>query len=465
MKIILIQIKGGCLKLKLFELVDKTIEILNSNQVKYKNAERNINDFLVSVFSANENYIGYSSRVKSEQSIRSKIIRRKYYLEYEDPHDIIDNLSDIIGITLECRFISDEKKLFEQLKSAFLLNGNPFVVAKNNENIYLNFEVPQPQKQKNGFDNYRIDGYFLDGKDKINFELQIKSLINTFWSGIEHEVIYKNNNYLLFDSFLSELLISVKANLDTIDYQLTQIYNQMTNTENSGVGMDGTNFKSYLGKEINDLFSIKLKETIDIEADIKKVSALLSHYLYLEDFVKSDFPQMVMIQYFEKLNLLSEMEMDFTANIIIDEQINNGDNFTNIFGKYCLWIMNVDFDWHVLFSMLFMLQSDEVVVKFNNFVRFIKDLLFSPQWFKEKVAKLSSHNNFKDIESELLKTVADSLIAQKSVKIVYEENLYRVMLIIRQFFEECLTGLETGVILNQADQLTKLADEINQVFN
>ncbi len=451
--------------MKLFKLVDETIEILNDNNSIYKEAEKDINDFLVNVFSSNENYIGYSSRVKSENSIRSKIIRRKYYLDYDNPSDIISNLSDIVGVTIECRFIADEKELFEQLKTAFKKNGSPFSIAKDNKNIFMNFKAFQPQKQKNGFDNYRIDGYYLINNEKVNFELQIKSLINTFWSGIEHEVIYKNNNYLLFDSFLSELLITVKSNLDTIDYQLTQIYNQMTSSEDSGIGMDTTNFKSYLGKEINNLFSIKLKETIDIEADIKKVSALLSHYLYLEDFVKSEFPQMVIIEYFEKLNLLSETEMDFTVNIRIDEQINNGDNFTKIFGEYCLWVMNVDFDWHVLFSMLFMLQNDEVIVKFNNFIKFIKNLLFSPNWFKEQISILSKYDTFEDIEAKILKTVANSLIEQKSVNIVYEENLYKVMLIIREFFEKTQKLLENNESVDIDNQLEKLKENIYQVFD
>ena len=38
--------------------------------------------------------------------------------------------------------------------------------------------------------------------EKVNFELQVKSLIHVFWSEIEHEIIYKNNNYMLMDGFM-----------------------------------------------------------------------------------------------------------------------------------------------------------------------------------------------------------------------------------------------------------------------
>ena len=133
-----------------------------------------------------------------------------------------------MGVTLECRFKEDEVRLLKKIKEGFVDDENEFSQAKKDSSIYLNLKMDQPQKQKNGFDDYRIDGYCYQNGVKVNFELQIKSLINTFWSGIEHEVIYKNNNYLLFDNFLKEMLTSIKSNLETIDYQLTKIYGQMT---------------------------------------------------------------------------------------------------------------------------------------------------------------------------------------------------------------------------------------------
>lgn len=450
--------------MKLFKLVEDTIELLNDNVERYSLVERQINEFLVNAVEDNENYIGSASRVKSESSLRSKIIKRKYYLEYDSAEDIINNLSDVIGVTLECRFKEDEIKLYNQLMNAFDINGDEFSQAKGNERIFMNFRGDQPQKQSNGYDIFRIDGYYILHDEKINFELQIKSLINIFWSGIEHEVIYKNNNYLMFDAFLKDMLMSVKTNLDTIDSQLTQIYTEMTHKGNDSIGMDGTNFKGFLGKEINNLFAFKLKETAEIDIDIKKISALLSHYLYLEEFVKSDSPQIIMIDYFEKLDLLSKTDMDFTVKIEIKEEISNGDKFQETFGNHCLWIMNVDFDWHVLFSMLFMMQEDEAVVQFNKFITFIKTLLFAPKWYNEscdKIRELSSEENFQD---DLYELVANCLINQQSVSVVYEENLYEIMLLIRNFVDDIIRNLENGNSIDFDDRNNDLVNQINDIF-
>lgn len=450
--------------MKIFEIVDQTVTLFNQNIDEYARIERIVNDFLISIVESNENYIGSASRVKNENSLRSKIIKRKYYLEYDQASDIINNLSDIIGVTLECRFKEDEVKLFNQIKHAFIESDDEFLQSKENPNLYLNLNCPQPQKQSNGYDIFRIDGYYLYNNERVNFELQIKSLINTFWSGIEHEVIYKNNNYLMFDSFLKEMLTAVKNNLDTIDAQLTQIYTEMTHKGNDSIGMDGTNFKAFLGKEINNLFAFKLKETAEIDIDIKKISALLSHYLYLEEFVRSDSPQIVMLEYFEKLDLLSKTDMDFTVKIDIEEEISNGDEFKSIFGQYCLWAMNIDFDWHVLFSMLFMMQDDDLVLKFNNFINFIKNLLFSPGWFKESVAIISQADGCENIESDLYTIVATNLVNQKSVSIVYEENLYHVMVLIREFVKEVKNKIENKENINIKEMYTKLGSDINKIF-
>lgn len=451
--------------MKLFKLVEDTVDLLNQNLSQYSLVEECVTSYLVGVVSTNENYIGSTSRIKSENSLRNKIIKRKYYLEYETAEEIIDNLSDVIGITLECRFKEDEIKLYEQIIESFeLVEGQKFSKAKDNDNIFMKLNGDQPQRQTNGFDIYRIDGYYIDGDKKINFELQIKSLINTFWSGIEHEVIYKNNNFLMFDSFLKDLLNSVKSNLDIIDSQLTQIYTEMTHKSNYSIGMDGTNFKSFLAKEINNLFSLKLKETAEIDIDIKKISALLSHYLYLEEFVKSDSPQIVMIDYFEKLDLLSKTDMDFTVRIDIKEEISNGDRFQEVFGRYCLYVMNIDFDWHVLFSMLFMLQEDDAVVKFNNFIAFIKNLLFEPTWYRESTTEIAKIPGCEEIAEGLYGQVASSLIKQNSVSIIYEENLYQVMVLIRKFIDDLNNDIKNEETIKLKDRYHSLDEDICNIF-
>ncbi len=71
----------------------------------------------------------------------------------------------------------------------------------------------------------------------FNFELQIKSLVNVFWGEIEHKIIYKNNNYTVWDSFFKDIMGSINENLSMIDKQLHIIDDQFKqlNTINPSV--------------------------------------------------------------------------------------------------------------------------------------------------------------------------------------------------------------------------------------
>ena len=453
------------MKLKLFKIVDETVELFNQSYNRYNEIEEYVNNFLHDVVGANEKYIGTTSRVKSDVSLRNKIVKRKYYLEFDNAQDIIDNLSDVIGVTIECRFKEDEAAIYSLLEENFNLPDSGYAQSKTDPSIFMNFSMKQPQIQNNGFDIYRIDGYFINNDVKTNFELQIKSLINTFWSGIEHEVIYKNNNYLLFDSFLKDLLLSVKSNLDVIDSQLTQIYTEMTYKGNDSLGMDGTNFKAFLGKEINNIFANKLKETSQIEIDIKKISALLSHYLYLDDFVTSDYPQLIMLNYFEKLDLLSKTDMDFTRSINIEKDNDHLSVFHHIFGNYCYEVINIDFDWHVLFAMLLMLKDADATLKFNGFISFIEDLIFEPRWFQNIIAQINTNVKLPGLHDDVIRIVAQVLVDQNSVEVIYEENLYNVMVVVRTFMNDLLKKSKSydSLIINSDYDL--LIYNLYKVFN
>ncbi|MDZ5010960.1 (p)ppGpp synthetase, partial [Clostridium perfringens] len=120
------------------------------------------------------------------------ILRNSYYKKYKNSEEFISNLSDLVGVRIECRFIEDEKTIHKMLKKHFNIKGlKGYFYNDDNANIRLELESKQPQKQKNGFGIYRIDGLYQHNNRSIKFELQIKSLVNIFWGEIEHKVIYK----------------------------------------------------------------------------------------------------------------------------------------------------------------------------------------------------------------------------------------------------------------------------------
>ncbi|MCG4682665.1 (p)ppGpp synthetase, partial [Faecalibacillus intestinalis] len=74
------------------------------------------------------------------------------------------NLSDLIGVRLECRFIEEERNIYKLLKSYFNISEDHiYYYNEENENIRIRLDKDQPRKQKNGFEIYRIDGLFLYG--------------------------------------------------------------------------------------------------------------------------------------------------------------------------------------------------------------------------------------------------------------------------------------------------------------
>ncbi len=294
------------MRLQLFDLADKSTEMLRKKQPTFQYVEKKVVDVFKAILSDKDvDSIAFTSRIKSAKSLKEKMIRNKYYLECKTPEDVFRMLPDLIGVTVECRFISDENKIYQQLLSHFKQSYQGYAQCSDDEALYLNLSMPQPQRQRNGFTLYRIDGYYLFGDERINFEFQIKALVHRFWSEIEHQVVYKNPHIIFNDRFMKSVLSSIHDNLEVVDHQLQIVYEQMKaqSAENSDFGMSEQGFKSFLAKSINDLYSIKMVESLGFTTDFKKCSAILSQYIYIKDFLNSENPHYRMIEYFEHFNL------------------------------------------------------------------------------------------------------------------------------------------------------------------
>ncbi|WP_461613047.1 hypothetical protein [Clostridium sp. Marseille-QA1073] len=104
-------------------------------------------------------------------------MRNNYYKKYSTVEEFFSNLSDLIGIRIECRFIEDEDKIYKVIKTHFTeINEEGYYYNSSKKNIKLKLSDKQPQEQKNGFKIFRIDGFYEYNDKKFNFELQIKSL-------------------------------------------------------------------------------------------------------------------------------------------------------------------------------------------------------------------------------------------------------------------------------------------------
>src|SRR5690606_13237082 len=216
------------MRLEIFEFIDETIAIVDGMKDVLEESNRELEYFFRGLFFEHDNILNISSRVKTTTSLKEKIFRNNFYLKYESPEELVANLSDLIGLRIECRFIEDEEDVYSKIVEEFNIPvEDGYYSSKENPNILLNLDDDQPQVQKNGFGIYKIDGKYIREDRIIRFELQIKSLVNVFWGEAEHKVLYKNYKYLLTEDLFRDIMYTLKENLIMVDKQLMILYNHL----------------------------------------------------------------------------------------------------------------------------------------------------------------------------------------------------------------------------------------------
>lgn len=424
------------MELALFDFITDTIQYYNMHKAGYEYVLGQVeNCFRELVKDDGEAVVSLHSRLKSEKSLKEKLIRNHFYLDYKDGEDAISHLSDLIGITIECRFIRNENEIYQKLLRHFIRSDEGWAVCREFEAMHLNTHMPQPQYQRNGFTIYRIDGYYVFNDAKVNFELQIKSMVHNFWSDIEHKIVYKNPDFAVYDRFNKSMLGAIRDNLDVVDHQLEIMFDEISDTsENRQIGMDEKGFKVFCAQSINELMNKKMAECFGFTTDFKKCSAILAQYIYLRDFINGEHNREQMVDYLEHLNYLSDTPMDLKEEVHLERKFEGRDIFCQKLGSYWEEVMNIDFQWHIFFVMLFAIQGGERADDLNDFVNVIEILVAQPGWFMNTFRRYSDEER-KDVRNTLLSSLADAMIDAKKIEMVHEDRLHRIMGVFRRYVE------------------------------
>ncbi len=450
------------MKLELFSFIDETLELYERRMPAFYYAEGQIKNAFQAMFNDGESVVSFRTRIKSLNSLKEKLIRNHFYLDFDSAEDAINHLSDLIGIIMQCRFIRNEAELYKQMFEFFEESNGGYSRCIIDKNIFLNLRMPQPQIQRNGFTIFRIDGYYLFNESRINFELQIKSLVHTFWSEIEHEVVYKNPDFVMYDSFNRNMLGAIRDNLDVVDRQLEIMYKEISyESKRAQIGMDEQGFKVFVARSVNDLVNRKMKESVGFTTDFKKCSATIAQYIYIHDFANGENNREKMITYLEMLSVMKDNPLDFSEKIVLETEFSHFDPFVDRLGRYLAGQLNVNFQWHVFFTILFTIQAEKDSVDLANFCKIIKLLLIQPRWF----AGTFSHFAKEDAEavrSELSNILLDALIDANTIRIVYEDNLYRCMNIFRAFTDK-VSARYMDIESYRADQAAIRNDLYHQI--
>ena len=452
--------------LKEFDFIDESIDMLRlmtptleliSDELK-KYFEEMLQD-------KNQEYINISSRVKSETSLQEKIIRNRYLKKYSEAASLIHNLSDLIGIRIECRFIEDENKIYKVLKRYFNKTDDKiYYYNKNNKNIKLKLSEKQPTKQKNGFEIYRIDGCFDYLDKQIKFEIQIKSLVNIFWSEIEHKIIYKNNTYLIGDNFLKDMMSSIKNNLMMIDNQLLSLYKNFNTGKTNNEDERKKALQKFLAKITYDTFSMKMKDSIGFVVDFKKPCETILSYSFNKKEESEDIFGGVMIEELGRLNDIAKKEIDFTKPILFEEEIIFKDVFCKRLGNYIEGKLNTEFAWNLFFRILFEIEPYNNKQDFENFILFIKKIVLSKENKSAIVNQFGINSN--NIIRDIYECISDAITEVDSVEILYDYNLEKVSLLATETVSYMGREIDNyEQYLNNKDQMKiKLRKKILQIF-
>ena len=119
------------------------------------------------------------SRIKTPRSIIGKLKRRGYPISLQS---MMENLNDIGGIRVICPFIEDIYTVADML-----MRQDDLTLIDRKDYI----ENPKPNGYRSLHVIVRIPVYFLDNKEPIPVEVQLRTIAMDFWASLEHDLKYK----------------------------------------------------------------------------------------------------------------------------------------------------------------------------------------------------------------------------------------------------------------------------------
>ena len=391
-------------------------------------------------------YLNITTRVKGRDSLKEKILRQGYYKKYNDPIRLIYQLSDLIGVRIECRFEQDERAIYKVLKKHFnVRNDDGYYYNEMNPNVKLSLDGRQPQKQKNGFKIFRIDGIVTDTNNELPFELQIKSLVNSFWGEIEHKIIYKNYNFLLVDDLLIEMMHSIKNNLALLDKQLLTIYRNVEQRQ-TDEEYQRRNLEEVMAKMCNDVFAKQLKEQLGMNVNIKKAcQTIMKDTFFPNGMLEIQNISDSLIKALERISQISNEEVEFNVPIIFSREPHYTNKFAQIVGPYFRDVMNKEFHWNLFFKILFEIEPQDSVDDFEKFLGFLEQAYQTSSSITrlKKILYSQLEEHADEVMETLMETVAHIIVSIDDVECIYENNITKVASVIADTLRDITAQMTT----------------------
>ncbi|WP_412899407.1 GTP pyrophosphokinase family protein [Bacillus sp. 1P02SD] len=160
-----------------------------------------------------------SSRLKSPESILSKIDRKGYDYTIES---IKENIRDIAGIRITCAYISDIYKISEMLqqqKDVTVIECKDYI--KN----------PKPNGYQSLHLIVQIPIFMSDREDHVFVEIQIRTIAMDFWASLEHKIYYKYNKEI--PQHMKDELKEAAITASQLDKKMEKLQREMNKLKES----------------------------------------------------------------------------------------------------------------------------------------------------------------------------------------------------------------------------------------
>lgn len=439
------------MNLDLFNFIERTLDLYETKKGIYKLIAEELSEYFEDTFASGSNgELSVQYRIKSTESTREKIVRNNFVRLYNNSDDVLRNMRDLIGIRLECMFIREEKEIFKRIQSVFTKTEDgvyyfdPFMPK-----IRLKISERQPQKQKNGFDIYKIDGVFLLGKESVLFELQIKSMVNNFWGEIEHKIVYKNSAYVLADKYVTDLMISVKDGLNMIDSQLAILYDQFKISNNKDENNTLTQMYMFLSKMVHDTFAELMMDQIGFIINFRESCDTLVAYILNRGSASYENYGKTMMEILHLIRGSKENNTRLDEKLIFNGKLSSDDEFAQWITKTILSVSDLDYNWHLFCLLLFCLDNRDCgnLTKVEDYAIYFKQRIIEGSAFDE-LSQLDSETS-ETIKNDLLLSVAKIIDNKQNLSFICESGIRNINQMLTSFIPLILDNLGNGAEWNK----------------
>ena len=418
------------MQLEIFDFIEETMEMLREKKTMLRESSKEILHFFEDHFLPFDNVINVSSRIKSPKSLKEKILRQDFYLKYRTPENLIRNLSDLIGVRLECRFIEDEQDVYEKILEFFNQEDEElegYFYNRRNQDLLLNLKTKQPQTQKNGFYIYKIDGMYRFSDIDINFELQVKSMVNVFWGEVEHKILYKNYRYLLSEDLFKDLMNNLMENLIMIDRQLMTLNDHLTQTDLASKQENRNQIEKLLSKIIYEIYSEQTKEEFGFVIDYRESCDVIISYVLREDRIegKPSYDRHF-IDLLTRITQIGEEKIYFGGHMEFEHPIKYEDSFSQAIGDAIMSIINKDFKWNLFFKIIFELETGNKSKDFKNFITYVRDSFLGNLERNEDLKEKFSEEERQEVIDYIMELIAERFKENRKIEFISRENIQAI---------------------------------------